>query len=29
MWNNRAFRYDEYYKIFQGAIDHYVDWEDT
>ena len=27
MWNNRACRYDEYYKTFQGAIEHYVDWE--
>ena len=27
MWNNRAFRYDKYYKTFQGAIEHYVDWE--
>jgi ubiquinone/menaquinone biosynthesis C-methylase UbiE len=27
MWNNRAYRYDEYYKTFQGAIEHYIDWE--
>lgn len=27
MWNNRASRYDAYYKTFQGAIEHHVDWE--
>ena len=27
LWNNRANTYDEYYKTFQGAVEHYVDWE--
>jgi SAM-dependent methyltransferase len=26
-WNERAQRYDEWYKTFQGAVEHYVDWE--
>lgn len=26
-WNERAKRYDAYYETFQGAIEHYVDWE--
>lgn len=27
LWNNHANTYDEYYKTFQGAVEHYVDWE--
>lgn len=27
LWNNRANTYDEYYQTFQGAVEHYVDWE--
>jgi ubiquinone/menaquinone biosynthesis C-methylase UbiE len=26
-WDERAKRYDEYYKTFEGAVEHYVDWE--
>jgi ubiquinone/menaquinone biosynthesis C-methylase UbiE len=26
-WNERAKRYDEYYKDFKGAVEHYVEWE--
>jgi len=26
-WNQRAKRYDEYYKKFKGAVEHCVDWE--
>lgn len=26
MWNNRACRYDEYYKTFQGAIEHFIQY---
>lgn len=26
-WDERAQRYDAYYKTFKGAVEHYVDWE--
>ena len=26
-WNEHAERYDEWYKSFHGAVEHYVDWE--
>lgn len=26
-WDERAKRYDEYYKTFKGAVEHHVDWE--
>lgn len=26
-WDERARRYDEWYKTFGGAVEHYVDWE--
>lgn len=26
-WNERAETYDEYYKNFRGAVEHYVDWQ--
>jgi len=26
-WDERAKRYDEYYQTFEGAVEHYVDWE--
>jgi len=26
-WNEHAERYDEWYKTFHGAVEHYVDWE--
>jgi len=26
-WDERAKRYDKWYKTFKGAIEHYVDWE--
>ena len=26
-WNERAKRYDEWYKTFEGAVEQYVDWE--
>jgi len=26
-WDDRAKGYDEWYKTFQGAVDHHVDWE--
>jgi ubiquinone/menaquinone biosynthesis C-methylase UbiE len=26
-WDKRAKRYDEWYKTFKGAVEHYVDWE--
>lgn len=26
-WNKHAKRYDRWYKTFQGAVEHYVDWE--
>ena len=26
-WNKRAVSYDEYYKNFRGAVEHYVEWE--
>jgi len=26
-WNKHAKRYDEWYKTFGGAVEHYVDWE--
>jgi len=26
-WDERAKRYDEGYKTFKGAVEHYVDWE--
>jgi len=26
-WNKRAGSYDEYYKNFKGAVEHYVEWE--
>ena len=26
-WNERAKRYDAWYKTFEGAVEHYVDWE--
>ncbi len=26
-WNERAESYDEYYKNFRGAVEHYVEWE--
>jgi hypothetical protein len=26
-WDEHAERYDEWYKRFQGAVEHYVDWE--
>jgi ubiquinone/menaquinone biosynthesis C-methylase UbiE len=26
-WNERAGSYDEYYKNFKGAVEHYVEWE--
>lgn len=26
-WDERAERYDEWYKTFEGAIENYVDWE--
>ncbi|MFW9945259.1 MAG: class I SAM-dependent methyltransferase [Candidatus Odinarchaeota archaeon] len=27
LWDNHASTYDEYYNTFQGAVEHYVDWE--
>jgi ubiquinone/menaquinone biosynthesis C-methylase UbiE len=27
MWDERAERYDEWYKAFQGAVEHHVDLE--
>lgn len=27
MWDKRAERYDKWYKTFEGAVEHYVDWE--
>ncbi len=26
-WDERATRYDQYYKTFKGAVEHYVGWE--
>jgi ubiquinone/menaquinone biosynthesis C-methylase UbiE len=26
-WDEHAERYDEWYKTFHGAVEHYVDWE--
>ena len=26
-WDERANRYDEWYETFEGAVEHYVDWE--
>jgi ubiquinone/menaquinone biosynthesis C-methylase UbiE len=26
-WNERAKGYDEWYKTFKGAVEHYVEWE--
>ena len=26
-WDERAKKYDEYYKTFKGAVEHHVDWE--
>jgi len=26
-WDERAKNYDEWYKTFKGAVEHYVDWE--
>jgi ubiquinone/menaquinone biosynthesis C-methylase UbiE len=26
-WDERAKRYDKYYQTFEGAVEHYVDWE--
>lgn len=26
-WDGHAKRYDEWYKTFEGAVEHYVDWE--
>jgi ubiquinone/menaquinone biosynthesis C-methylase UbiE len=26
-WNERAKRYDRWYETFEGAVEHYVDWE--
>lgn len=26
-WDERAERYDEWYRTFEGAVEHYVDWE--
>jgi ubiquinone/menaquinone biosynthesis C-methylase UbiE len=26
-WDERANRYDAYYKTFKGAVEHHVDWE--
>jgi len=26
-WDERAARYDQYYRTFKGAVEHYVDWE--
>jgi ubiquinone/menaquinone biosynthesis C-methylase UbiE len=26
-WDDHAPRYDEYYRTFKGAVEHYVDWE--
>jgi len=26
-WDEHANRYDEWYKSFEGAVEHYVDWE--
>jgi ubiquinone/menaquinone biosynthesis C-methylase UbiE len=26
-WDERANRYDEWYRTFNGAVEHYVDWE--
>jgi len=26
-WDGRAERYDEWYETFEGAVEHYVDWE--
>jgi ubiquinone/menaquinone biosynthesis C-methylase UbiE len=26
-WNEHAERYDEWYKTFKGAAEHFVDWE--
>jgi len=26
-WNEHAERYDEWYRTFHGAVEHYVDWE--
>lgn len=26
-WDERANKYDEWYETFEGAVEHYVDWE--
>jgi SAM-dependent methyltransferase len=27
MWDDRAGSYDDWYRTFRGAVEHYVDWE--
>lgn len=27
MWDEHADIYDEWYETFEGAVEHYVDWE--